>query len=72
MRIPLRRKTPKIATDEKQAEKLRHQIRIKSDCPPEVLAERDRVASAWPVSITAAFFGDPAPGRSALDQRGQS
>lgn len=36
----------------------------------ERLAERDAVLSAGPQSLTATTFGDPPPGRSALDQRG--
>lgn len=36
--------------------------------PPEVLAERD--AAMWrPTTLTALVFGDPLPGRSALDRR---
>lgn len=34
------------------------------------LAERDRKATLAPRSLTAAFFGDPLPGCSALDRRG--
>lgn len=36
---------------------------------PAALAERDQVASAS-LSLTAFLFGDPPPGRSALDRRG--
>jgi len=32
------------------------------------LAERDARAALYPASLTAAFFGDPLPGRSALDK----
>jgi len=37
---------------------------------PSALAERDRREELRPQqSLTAAFFGDPLPGRSALDRR---
>ena len=38
------------------------------DVPETVMAERSIALSA-PISITAAVFGDPPPGRSALDKR---
>lgn len=37
--------------------------------PPEVLAERDRRRELVPRDLTAAFFGDPLPGYSALERR---
>jgi hypothetical protein len=37
--------------------------------PAEVIAERDRALYA-PQSLTAMLLGDPLPGRSALDRRG--
>lgn len=37
-------------------------------CPPEVIAERD-IALSQQTSLTALVFGDPPPGRSALDKR---
>lgn len=36
---------------------------------PEALAERDRALAAGPQSVTARVFGDPLPGRSALDRK---
>lgn len=36
--------------------------------PPHILEERERALSIAP-SITAAIFGDPLPGRSALDRK---
>jgi len=38
--------------------------------PEEVIAERD-YAIAAPRSLSAIAFGDPLPGRSALDRRGE-
>jgi hypothetical protein len=38
--------------------------------PPHVLAERDIAMAAGARDLTAEFFGDPPPGRSALDRRG--
>jgi hypothetical protein len=37
--------------------------------PDSVLLERDQRNALMPRSITAFIFGDPIPGRSALDQR---
>lgn len=37
--------------------------------PPEVLADRDRRYELHHRDYTAAFFGDPLPGYSALEQR---
>lgn len=37
--------------------------------PAEVLADREQRATLQPASLTAAVFGDPLPGRSALDRR---
>jgi hypothetical protein len=37
--------------------------------PRDVLAERDYRQSLKPRSLTAAMFGDPLPGFSALDKR---
>lgn len=43
---------------------------VSGEAPPAyVLAERDKRLSLSPVSIGAVLFGDPAPGRSALDRR---
>jgi hypothetical protein len=39
---------------------------------PLALADRDRRAELEPRDLTAAFFGDPLPGMSALDRRGSS
>ena len=39
------------------------------DVPVAVLEDRDRAQSAQP-TISQALFGDPLPGRSALDRRG--
>ena len=36
--------------------------------PKEVLADRDARADRIPRDLTAEIFGDPLPGRSALDQ----
>jgi hypothetical protein len=36
---------------------------------PLALADRDRRAELEPRDLTAAFFGDPLPGMSALDRR---
>lgn len=40
--------------------------------PDAVRADRDRRADLRPISLTAFCFGDPLPGRSALDNRGSS
>jgi len=37
--------------------------------PAELIAERDRRNSLMPRDLTAAFFGDPLPGFSALERR---
>lgn len=37
--------------------------------PSDVLADRNRRADLAPRSLTAAFFGDPLPGYSALERR---
>ena len=42
---------------------------IFNSVPPEVLAERDHRLSLPPRSIGAMLFGDPEPGRSALDKK---
>lgn len=39
------------------------------DIPPSVIDDRDRRADLAPRDLTAAFFGDPLPGRSALERR---
>jgi len=39
--------------------------------PPDRIADRDHRRALSPASITAALFGDPLPGRSALDLRGR-
>ncbi len=44
---------------------------IREGIPPHVLAERDRAYSQYQ-SLTAMIFGDPRPGRSALDRARQS
>lgn len=41
----------------------------KSKIPDAVIAERDSRYRASHQDLTAAFFGDPLPGRSALDRR---
>jgi transposase-like protein len=37
--------------------------------PSHVLADRERRKNLEPASVTAAFFGDPLPGYSALERR---
>ena len=39
--------------------------------PEQVLRDRDHRMSLWPSDVMAALMGDPVPGRSALDQRGE-
>lgn len=39
------------------------------DIPPSVIDDRDRRAQLAPRDLTAAFFGDPLPGMSALERR---
>ena len=69
------------AARERQIEKLRreraqrharglkkHRVETEDRPPAKVLAARDALPP--PRSPTAALFGDPRPGRSALDQRG--
>ncbi len=48
-----------------------HRFAIANDVPPEVIADAAARSALAPASLTAAFFGDPLPGRSALDQRGR-
>jgi hypothetical protein len=63
---------------EKERDRIRHAARrkpdsrrikgAKLDVPDSVIEERERRLRMPPQSITAWCFGDPAPGRSALDQ----
>lgn len=67
---------PEWHTRRRQAERERytrscgptHFVPAKPESPDDLLAERDRLSN-MPKTLSQHFFGDPMPGRSALDRK---
>lgn len=68
-RLAQSREKNRILRDKRHSRGLdRHRVEVDDRPPQYVLDARDALIA--PLSLTAAFFGDPLPGCSALDQRG--